>query len=68
MINFQSFKIKFNALQRLNAAVHYTVGKICEQVGERNDMEFSRQFIAVLSEATTRYSQTMTQDAEMFAK
>ena len=38
--------------QRLKAAVHYTVGQICEETGAEMDMTFSRQVIATISEAT----------------
>ncbi len=50
----------------MKAAVHYTTGQLCEEVGE--EMTASKQFIAVLSEATFKYSQRMATDLELFAK
>eukprot|EP00920_Eleutheroschizon_duboscqi_P027329 GHVT01066908.1.p1 GENE.GHVT01066908.1~~GHVT01066908.1.p1 ORF type:complete len:140 (-),score=15.65 GHVT01066908.1:393-812(-) len=54
--------------QRLKAAVHYTVGKICEDEAADLDVTFSRQFIAVLAEATFKQCQVMAKDLEQFAK
>uniref|UniRef100_A0A6Q2WUN8 Centromere protein S n=1 Tax=Esox lucius TaxID=8010 RepID=A0A6Q2WUN8_ESOLU len=41
-------------LQRLKAAVHHTVGRLCQSLGENHQMEFSRQVIAAISETTFR--------------
>ena len=54
--------------QRYKAAVHYTTGKICEEVGESEDVQFTKQFIAALSEATFKYIHTLSTDLELFAK
>ncbi|KAI0213723.1 Centromere protein S [Lamellibrachia satsuma] len=54
--------------QRLKAAVHYTVGKICEEMSSDLDVVYDRKFIAVLTEATFKYCQTMATDLELFAK
>ncbi|NXD62303.1 CENPS protein, partial [Eolophus roseicapillus] len=40
--------------QRLKAAVHYTVGCLCQDVAEDKDMQFSKQAIAAISEITFR--------------
>lgn len=42
--------------QRLKAAVHYTVGRICQTVGEDHRREFSRQVIAAIAETAVRQS------------
>ncbi|NXP59902.1 CENPS protein, partial [Chloropsis cyanopogon] len=40
--------------QRLKAAVHYTVGCLCQEVEEDKDVRFSKQSIAAISEITFR--------------
>ncbi|NXJ64825.1 CENPS protein, partial [Rostratula benghalensis] len=40
--------------QRLKAAVHYTVGCLCQDVAEDKDVQFSKQSIAAISEITFR--------------
>ncbi|XP_035696673.1 centromere protein S-like [Branchiostoma floridae] len=40
--------------QRLKAAVHHTVGQMCDDVGEESGVTFSRQVIAAMSEATMK--------------
>ncbi|NXV41574.1 CENPS protein, partial [Uria aalge] len=40
--------------QRLKAAVHYTVGCLCQDVAEDKDVQFSKQTIAAISEITFR--------------
>lgn len=42
------------SLQRLKAAVHYTVGCLCQEVQEDKDVQFSKQSIAAISEITFR--------------
>lgn len=56
----------FFFLQRLKAAVHYTVGRICEESDA--DVTFTKQTIAALTEATYRQIQTYAVDLELFAK
>lgn len=41
-------------LQRLKAAVHYTVGRICHRIGEERRAEYSRQTIAAIAETVVR--------------
>ena len=55
-------------LQRLKAAVHHTVGKICEETARGLDVVYDRKFMAVLTEATFKFSQTVATDLELFAK
>ncbi|NXS73470.1 CENPS protein, partial [Pandion haliaetus] len=40
--------------QRLKAAVHYTVGCLCQDVAEDKEVQFSKQTIAAISEITFR--------------
>ncbi|XP_068098477.1 centromere protein S [Hyperolius riggenbachi] len=55
-------------IQRLKAAVHYTVGLLCEEVAEEREMKFSKQAIAAVSEITFRQCETFTKDLELFAR
>ncbi|EFB21548.1 hypothetical protein PANDA_017261, partial [Ailuropoda melanoleuca] len=54
--------------QRLKAAVHYTVGCLCEEVASDREMPFSKQTIAAISELTFRQCETFAKDLEMFAR
>ncbi|XP_074874198.1 centromere protein S [Carettochelys insculpta] len=54
--------------QRLKAAVHYTVGCLCQEVAEDKDIQFSKQTIAAISEITFRQCETFAKDLEMFAR
>ncbi|NXS97623.1 CENPS protein, partial [Jacana jacana] len=54
--------------QRLKAAVHYTVGCLCQDVAEDKDMQFSKQTIAAISEITFRQCENFARDLEMFAR
>lgn len=40
--------------QRLKAALHYTVGSLCQEIAEDKQVEFSKQTIAAISEITFR--------------
>ncbi|NWZ51855.1 CENPS protein, partial [Haliaeetus albicilla] len=40
--------------QRLKAAVHYTVGCLCQDVAENKEVQFSKQTIAAIAEITFR--------------
>ncbi|GCC34149.1 hypothetical protein chiPu_0012622 [Chiloscyllium punctatum] len=53
---------------RLRAAVHYTVGCLCEEVGVDKGTEFSKQTIAALAETTFRQCENFATDLELFAK
>ncbi|XP_051895255.1 centromere protein S [Pristis pectinata] len=54
--------------QRLRAAVHYTVGCLCEEIGEDKQIEFNKQTIAAISETTFRQCENFAKDLERFAK
>lgn len=54
--------------QRLKAAVHYTVGRLCQKIGEDHQREFSRQVIAAIAETTFRQCDTFAKDLEAFAR
>ncbi|KAI1231558.1 hypothetical protein IHE44_0008013 [Lamprotornis superbus] len=53
---------------RLKAAVHYTVGCLCEEVEEDKDVQFSKQSIAAISDITFRQCEIFAKDLEMFAR
>ncbi|XP_029539762.1 centromere protein S [Oncorhynchus nerka] len=55
-------------LQRLKAAVHYTVGRLCQSIGEDHQKEFSRQVIAAIAETTFRQCDIFAKDLEAFAR
>ncbi|XP_034875719.1 centromere protein S isoform X2 [Mirounga angustirostris] len=59
---------RFSYRQRLKAAVHYTVGCLCEEVASDRGMPFSKQTIAAVSELTFRQCETFAKDLEMFAR
>ena len=61
-------KVELNSFQRLKAAIHYTVGKICEEIAEEEEVTFSLQFISALSETTYRQLHSMGADLELFAR
>uniref|UniRef100_A0A452VGZ3 Centromere protein S n=2 Tax=Ursus TaxID=9639 RepID=A0A452VGZ3_URSMA len=54
--------------ERLKAAVHYTVGCLCEEVASDREIPFSKQTIAAISELTFRQCETFAKDLEMFAR
>ncbi|XP_042809715.1 centromere protein S-like isoform X1 [Panthera tigris] len=53
---------------RLKAAVHYTVGCLCEEVASDREIRFSKQTIAAISELTFRQCENFAKDLEMFAR
>ncbi|KAM6927677.1 centromere protein S [Xenentodon cancila] len=54
--------------QRLKAAVHYTVGRLCEKIGRDHRREFSRQAVAAITETTFRQCDIFAKDLEAFAR
>ncbi|XP_053547463.1 centromere protein S [Bombina bombina] len=54
--------------QRLKAAVHYTVGCLCQEVADDKNIQFSKQAVAAISEITFRQSEIFAKDLEMFAR
>ncbi|XP_008567035.1 PREDICTED: centromere protein S isoform X1 [Galeopterus variegatus] len=59
---------RFSYQQRLKAAVHYTVGCLCEEVASDKEIQFSKQTIAAISEMTFRQCENFAKDLEMFAR
>ncbi|CAK7322220.1 Centromere protein S [Vulpes lagopus] len=59
---------RFSHQQRLKAAVHYTVGCLCEDVASDKEVQFSKQTIAAISEMTFRQCEHFAKDLEMFAR
>ncbi|XP_022602472.1 centromere protein S-like [Seriola lalandi dorsalis] len=59
---------KDETLQRLKAAVHYTVGRLCQKTGEDHRREFSRQVVAAIAETTFRQCDIFAKDLEAFAR
>ncbi|XP_066492981.1 centromere protein S [Tiliqua scincoides] len=55
-------------LERLQAAFHYTVACLCEEVAEDKEIQFSKQAIAAISEITFRQCEIFAKDLEMFAR
>uniref|UniRef100_A0A3Q4N212 Centromere protein S n=1 Tax=Neolamprologus brichardi TaxID=32507 RepID=A0A3Q4N212_NEOBR len=51
---------------RLKAAVHYTVDRLCQKIGEDHRRPLSRQAIAAIAETTFR--QIFAKDLEAFAR
>ncbi|XP_064611212.1 centromere protein S-like [Liolophura sinensis] len=54
--------------QQLKAAVHYTVGKICEESEKDLNVKYHRQFIASLSEVTCKKIVSFANDLELFSR
>uniref|UniRef100_A0A8C6RUU2 Centromere protein S n=2 Tax=Nannospalax galili TaxID=1026970 RepID=A0A8C6RUU2_NANGA len=54
--------------QRLKAAVHYTVGCLCNEVASDKEIQFSKQTVAAISELTFRQCEMFAKDLEMFAR
>ncbi|XP_009948110.1 PREDICTED: centromere protein S-like, partial [Leptosomus discolor] len=59
---------RLGPFQRLKAAVHYTVGCLCQELAEDKDVQFSKQTVAAISEITFRQCETFAKDLEMFAR
>ncbi|CAL8337381.1 unnamed protein product [Lota lota] len=54
--------------QRLRAAVHYTTGRMCLDIGRQQGREFSPQVIAAIAETTFRQCEVFATDLEAFAR
>ncbi|KAK2861993.1 hypothetical protein Q5P01_001526 [Channa striata] len=54
--------------QRLKAAIHYTVGRLCQNMRGDFQREFSRQVIAAIAETTFRQCDIFAKDLEAFAR
>ncbi|CAL8353859.1 centromere protein S [Gadus morhua] len=53
---------------RLRAAVHYTTGRMCLDIGRNQGKEFSPQAIAAIAETTFRQCDVFAKDLEAFAR
>ncbi|XP_073513379.1 centromere protein S-like isoform X2 [Phyllobates terribilis] len=53
---------------QLRAAVHYTVGGLCQEIAEEKQVAFSKQAVAAISEITFRQCETFAKDLEIFAR
>ncbi|XP_042242725.1 centromere protein S-like [Homarus americanus] len=58
---------KLNHLQTLKAAIHFTVGRICEEVGAELGLTYHRKVIATLSEITCSQLEHYATDVEAFS-
>ncbi|KAM6947337.1 centromere protein S [Lycodopsis pacificus] len=54
--------------QRLKAAVHYAVGRMCQRMSEDHRRDFSRQVVAAIAETTFRQCDIFAKDLEAFAR
>lgn len=54
--------------QRLKAAIHYTVSRMCLKIGQEQNKAFSRQTIAAITETTFRQCEIFARDLEAFAR
>ncbi|XP_041498959.1 centromere protein S-like [Microtus oregoni] len=59
---------QFSHRQRLKAAVHYTVGSLCNEVALDKQVQFNKQTVAALAEVTFRQCENFAKDLEMFAR
>ena len=55
-------------MQRLKAALHYAVGKVCEGVSAESGTKFSREVVAAIAETTMKQCETFAVDLELFAR
>ena len=55
-------------VQQLRAALHYTVGRICEEVAAERGTPFDRTTVATLTEATLAQTAVLARDLELFAQ
>uniref|UniRef100_A0A7N4NVR6 Centromere protein S n=1 Tax=Sarcophilus harrisii TaxID=9305 RepID=A0A7N4NVR6_SARHA len=54
--------------ENLKAALHYTVGSICQEAAEAKGVRFTKPTIAAISEVTFRQCEHFAKDLEMFAR
>ncbi|KAJ8258946.1 hypothetical protein COCON_G00179580 [Conger conger] len=59
---------EFSHSQRLKAAIHFTVARICEEVGQDCEKTFSKLAIAAISETTFKQCDIFARDLEAFAR
>ena len=61
-------KISSSLWQRMKAAIHFSVGRFCEDRAATQQLPVSPLFIGVLSEATYSMINSMSEDLELFSK
>ena len=54
--------------QRLKAALHYSVGKICESKSSSSSINYSKAFIAALTETVYMQTESFARDLESFSR
>ncbi|XP_037021552.2 centromere protein S [Artibeus jamaicensis] len=59
---------RFSYQQRLKAAVHYTVGRLCAEATQDSGVQLSKQTVAAIAEVTFRQCENFARDLEMFAR
>ncbi|XP_036388280.1 centromere protein S [Megalops cyprinoides] len=59
---------EFSHSQRLKAAVHFTVGKFCHEIGEDCQKKFSKLVVAAIAETTFKQCDIFAKDLEAFAR
>ncbi|KAJ8358543.1 hypothetical protein SKAU_G00150680 [Synaphobranchus kaupii] len=59
---------EFSHSQRLKAAIHFTVARCCEEVGQDCEKNFSKLAIAAISETTFKQCDIFAKDLEAFAR
>ena len=55
-------------VQKLKTALHYTVGKMCEEQEVDSNIHFDKEMIGTLNEIVWRQIKIFGQDLEAFAK
>ena len=55
-------------LQRLKAALHFTIGKLGEQLGVDLDVQFSRSVVAAVTELASDRLKVIAEDLEAFSR
>ncbi|KAG5836260.1 hypothetical protein ANANG_G00252710 [Anguilla anguilla] len=59
---------EFSHSQRLKAAIHFTVARFCEEVGQDCQKKYSKLAIAAISETTFKQCDIFARDLEAFAR
>ncbi|XP_068598296.1 centromere protein S [Brachionichthys hirsutus] len=54
--------------QRLKAALHCAVGRMCQKIGEDHRRDFSRHVVAAIAETTFGQCDIFAKDLEAFAR
>ena len=52
----------------INEAMHFTAGRICEEVGVELGVTFSKEVIATIADITNTQLKTYSQDLAAFSK